>query len=64
MCVWLKVKYVGDEKGKGKGKGLENGLSSIDKTLFVEGARISYTIWEVGGNVFFLKFFLFFIYFF
>lgn len=44
------VKYVGDEKGKGKGKGLENGLSSIDKTLFVEGARISYTIWEVGGD--------------
>ena len=47
MRVWLKVKYVGDEKGKGEG--LENGLNSIDKTLVVGGARISYSIWEVGG---------------
>lgn len=42
------VKYVGDEKGKGEG--LENGLNSIDKTLVVGGARISYSIWEVGGD--------------
>lgn len=38
---------MGDEKGKGEG--LENGLNSIDKTLVVGGARISYSIWEVGG---------------
>ncbi|PON83856.1 Small GTPase superfamily, Rab type [Trema orientale] len=41
-------KYVGDEKERGREH--ENGLSSIDKTLIVGDARISYSIWEVGGD--------------
>ena len=43
----MKEKYVGDEKERGREH--ENGLSSIDKTLIVGDARISYSIWEVGG---------------
>lgn len=44
---------MGDEKEQ---RGVyENGLSSIDKTLIVGGARITYSIWEVGGIFFFLK---------
>lgn len=41
-------KYVGE--GKMKGKEVENGLSCVDKTLFVGGARISFSIWEIGGD--------------
>ncbi|KAK9284372.1 hypothetical protein L1049_024759 [Liquidambar formosana] len=42
------TKYVGNEKEEG---GLEmEGLNSMDKTLSVSGARISYSIWEVGGD--------------
>ncbi|XP_019459038.1 PREDICTED: septum-promoting GTP-binding protein 1-like isoform X2 [Lupinus angustifolius] len=40
--------YVGDEQEK---KSLEmEGLNLMDKTLFVEGARISFSIWDVAGD--------------
>jgi len=43
----MKIKYVGDEQEK---KCLEmTGLSLMDKTLFVQGARISFSIWDVAG---------------
>ncbi|KAJ7014934.1 hypothetical protein NC653_004283 [Populus alba x Populus x berolinensis] len=42
------IKYVGDEQEK---KCLEmTGLSLMDKTLFVQGARISFSIWDVAGD--------------
>ena len=43
----LKIKYVGDEQEK---KSLDMaGLNLMDKTLSVQGARISLEIWDVGG---------------
>ncbi|KHN21238.1 Septum-promoting GTP-binding protein 1 [Glycine soja] len=42
------AKYVGDEKEQ-QGNQRE-GLNQMDKTLVVEGARISYCIWEVQGD--------------
>lgn len=42
------AKYAGREKEKVKEN--DGGLSSIDKVLLVDGARISYSIWEVGGD--------------
>lgn len=47
LCL-VKAKYAGREKEKVKEN--DGGLSSIDKVLLVDGARISYSIWEVGGN--------------
>ena len=44
----LKVKYAGDEEEQ-DGK-QSKGLNQRDKTLDVNGARISYSIWEVGGR--------------
>ncbi|KAF5728393.1 septum-promoting GTP-binding protein 1 [Tripterygium wilfordii] len=42
------IKYVGDEQEK---KCLQmGGLNLMDKTLFVQGARISFSIWDVGGD--------------
>ncbi|GMH05723.1 hypothetical protein Nepgr_007563 [Nepenthes gracilis] len=42
------VKYVGDEQER---KCLQmNGLNLMDKTLLVRGARISFSIWDVGGD--------------
>ncbi|XP_048323510.1 septum-promoting GTP-binding protein 1 isoform X2 [Ziziphus jujuba] len=42
------VKYVGDEQEK---RSLEmTGLNLMDKTLAVQGARISFRIWDVGGD--------------
>lgn len=42
------IKYVGDEQEK---KCLEMvGLNLMDKTLLVQGARISFSIWDVGGD--------------
>lgn len=42
------IKYVGDEQEK---KCLEmTGLNLMDKTLFVQGARISFSIWDVAGD--------------
>lgn len=44
---FLKIKYVGDEQEK---RNLEMaGLNLMDKTLSVQGARISLEIWDVGG---------------
>lgn len=42
-------KYVGNEKEQGSTEQKE-GLNLMDKTLVVEGARISYSIWEVSGD--------------
>ncbi|KAL6287382.1 hypothetical protein ACE6H2_011772 [Prunus campanulata] len=45
------VKYVGDDE-KEEGEETEaTGLNLMDKTLLVSGARISYSIWEVGGDL-------------
>lgn len=45
--IELKIKYVGDEQEK---RNLEMaGLNLMDKTLSVQGARISLEIWDVGG---------------
>ncbi|PON34498.1 Small GTPase superfamily, Rab type [Parasponia andersonii] len=42
------IKYVGDEQEK---KCLNmSGLNLMDKTLVVQGARISFSIWDVGGD--------------
>ncbi|XP_021292937.1 septum-promoting GTP-binding protein 1 [Herrania umbratica] len=43
------VKYIGDEKDE-KGAIQEKGLNLMDKTFFVRGARISYSIWDVDGG--------------
>ncbi|KAF4382642.1 hypothetical protein CsatB_020728 [Cannabis sativa] len=43
-------KYMGEEKEEVVKHENENGLSSIDKILIVGDARISYSIWEVGGD--------------
>lgn len=44
------VKYVGDEKDEINGCSETKGLNLMDKTLLVNGARISYSIWEVEGD--------------
>lgn len=41
------MKYIGNEKEESMQGG---GINSIDKTMFVKGARISYSIWEVEGD--------------
>ncbi|KAL2483676.1 Ras-related small GTP-binding family protein [Forsythia ovata] len=42
------IKYVGDEEEK---RSLQmKGLNLMDKTLYVEGARIAFRIWDVGGD--------------
>lgn len=43
-------KYVCGEGGSGEGFLMEEGLSQMDKTLCVRGARIAYSIWDVGGE--------------
>ncbi|XVF34047.1 hypothetical protein REPUB_Repub18cG0023300 [Reevesia pubescens] len=41
------IKYVGDEQEKS----LEmTGLNLVNKTLAVQGARIAFSIWDVGGD--------------
>ncbi|KAB5534797.1 hypothetical protein DKX38_017883 [Salix brachista] len=42
------IKYVGDDQEK-KCLGM-TGLNLMDKTLFVQGARISFSIWDVAGD--------------
>ncbi|KAF7831413.1 septum-promoting GTP-binding protein 1 isoform X1 [Senna tora] len=42
------IKYVGDEQEK---RSLQmKGLNLMDKTLLVQGARISFSIWDVAGD--------------
>ncbi|KAI4366140.1 hypothetical protein MLD38_022058 [Melastoma candidum] len=42
------VRYVGDDQEK---RCLQmTGLNLMDKTVVVQGARISFTIWDVGGD--------------
>ncbi|XP_054811633.1 septum-promoting GTP-binding protein 1 isoform X2 [Prosopis cineraria] len=42
------VKYIGNEHDQRSQE--KKGLNQMDKTLVVEGARISYCIWEVEGG--------------
>ncbi|KAJ8754645.1 hypothetical protein K2173_010736 [Erythroxylum novogranatense] len=42
------IKYVADEEEKGWLK--MTGLNLMDKTLFVRGVRIAFSIWDVGGD--------------
>ncbi|KAM7498855.1 hypothetical protein LguiA_023269 [Lonicera macranthoides] len=42
------IKYVGDEQ---ENRCLEmKGLNLMDKTFFIRGARIAFSIWDVGGD--------------
>ncbi|KAH0984113.1 hypothetical protein GBA52_011290 [Prunus armeniaca] len=45
------VKYIGDDEKEDGGETEATGLNLMDKTLMVSGARISYSIWEVGGDL-------------
>ncbi|KAJ9561082.1 hypothetical protein OSB04_006242 [Centaurea solstitialis] len=45
------AKYVGKEKNEEELEG--RGINQMDKTLCVRGARIAYSIWEVGGDAFY-----------
>nr|XP_043622534.1 septum-promoting GTP-binding protein 1 [Erigeron canadensis] len=45
------AKYVGKEKNQEE-KQATKGMNHMDKTLCVRGARISYSLWEVGGDEF------------
>ncbi|BFG26141.1 hypothetical protein CerSpe_124150 [Prunus speciosa] len=45
------LKYVGDDEKEEGGETEATGLNLMDKTLLVSGARISYSIWEVGGDL-------------
>ncbi|KAK8968371.1 Ras-related protein RABG3f [Platanthera guangdongensis] len=46
------IKYVGDEE---ENTGLQmNGLNLMDKVFFIRGARIAFSIWDVGGDLRFL----------
>lgn len=47
-----KVKYVGDEEEQRCFQ--LSGLNKMDKVLAVQGARIAYSIWDVGGEEFVL----------
>ncbi|MCD9561555.1 septum-promoting GTP-binding protein 1 [Datura stramonium] len=44
------TKYVGKETGE-ESCSTTTGLNQMDKILCVKGARISYTIWEVQGDI-------------
>ncbi|KAK8706062.1 hypothetical protein V6N13_049640 [Hibiscus sabdariffa] len=41
------IKYVGDEHERSLQM---SGLNLVNKTLFVQGARIAFSIWDVGGD--------------
>ncbi|GMH14417.1 hypothetical protein Nepgr_016258 [Nepenthes gracilis] len=42
------IKFVGEEQER---KGLQmSGLNLMDKTIFLRGARIAFSIWDVGGE--------------
>ncbi|KAE8706545.1 Ras-related small GTP-binding family protein isoform 2 [Hibiscus syriacus] len=41
------IKYVGDEQEKSLQM---TGLTLVNKTLFVQGAKIAFSIWDVGGD--------------
>lgn len=47
LFFFFKSKYVGDEQEQ---KYLQmTGVNLMDKTLIVQGARISFSLWDVGG---------------
>ncbi|KAG7582860.1 P-loop containing nucleoside triphosphate hydrolase [Arabidopsis suecica] len=43
------AKYVGDEEKEVEMRELEKGINCTDKTLYMGGARISYSIWDLEG---------------
>lgn len=45
--MMLQVRYVGNEEEQGDDQ--TKGLHTMDKTMIVKGARITYNIWEVEG---------------
>lgn len=47
----MKAKYIGKEKNQEQLEAKR--INSMDKTLCIKGARISYSIWEVGGDAFY-----------
>lgn len=51
-CQIGKTSFLAKYTGREKSKELQEviGLTHMDKTLCVKGARIAYTIWEVEGN--------------
>lgn len=53
------MKYIGNEEEEGNVE--KKGLNQMDKTFVVEGARISYSIWEVEGIIIFFQKLIFFI---
>lgn len=56
MNSYFQIKYVGNEQEK---RSLQmEGLNLMDKTLSVQGARISFRIWDVAGSL--LKLYLYF----
>lgn len=46
FLIFSKVKYVGNEQERSLQMA---GLNLINKTLMVQGARIAFSIWDVGG---------------
>ncbi|XP_050205399.1 septum-promoting GTP-binding protein 1-like [Mercurialis annua] len=44
------AKYVGNETLEEKGSTVKDGMNVMDKTLMIEGARISFSLWEVRGD--------------
>lgn len=44
----MKIKYVGDEQEEQRFLEM-TGVSLMDKTLMVQDARISFSLWDVGG---------------
>lgn len=47
LIFTLKIKYVGDEN---QGLLEMTGLNLMDKTFYVQGVTISFSIWDVGGE--------------
>lgn len=47
LIFFIKIKYVGDEN---QGFLEMTGLNLMDKTFYVQGVTISFSIWDVGGE--------------
>ncbi|XP_063936450.1 septum-promoting GTP-binding protein 1 isoform X1 [Daucus carota subsp. sativus] len=52
-CQIGKTSFLAKYTGREKSRDLQEGLTHMDKTLCVKGARIAYTMWEVPGNILF-----------
>lgn len=51
FLLLLKAKYIGKENNQEELQ--TKRIDHMDKTLCIKGARISYRIWEVGGDAFY-----------